>query len=126
MKEGIDPIEARRQAQVKVPTFTSCAARYIRAHRRGWKNAKHARQWVSTLKTYACPVIGKKPVDAINTEDILAILSPIWTEKTETAKRVQGRIENILDFAAAHKWRDQMNPTGGAAIWINCCPSQAA
>ena len=110
VREGTDPIEARRQAQVKVPTFTSCAARYIRAHRRGWKNAKHARQWVSTLKTYACPVIGNKPVDAISTEDILAILSPIWTEKTETAKRVQGRIENILDFAAAHKWRDQMNP----------------
>ena len=110
VREGTDPIEARRQAQAKVPTFTSCAALYIRAHRRGWKNAKHARQWVSTLKTYACPVIGDKPVDAIGTEDILAILSPIWTEKTETAKRVQGRIENILDFAAAHKWRDQMNP----------------
>ena len=76
---------------MKVPTFTNCAARYIRAHRRGWKNAKHARQWVSTLKTYACPVIGDKPVDAISTEDILAILSPSWTEKTETAKRIQGR-----------------------------------
>ena len=110
VKEGVDPIEVRRKEQVKVPTFTSCAARYIRAHRRGWKNAKHARQWVSTLKTYASPVIGNKSVDAISTEDILAILSPIWTEKTETAKRVQGRIENILDFAAAHKWRDQMNP----------------
>ncbi len=110
VKEGVAPIEVRRQAQVKIPTFTSRAARYIRAHRKGWKNAKHARQWVSTLKTYACPVIGNKPVNAISTEDILAMLSPIWTEKTETAKRVQGRIENILGFAAAHKWRDQMNP----------------
>jgi hypothetical protein len=54
--EGIDPIEARRSEPEKTPTFTTCAARYIRAHRRGWKNAKHARQWVSTLKTYARPV----------------------------------------------------------------------
>ncbi|MEA3275520.1 MAG: integrase arm-type DNA-binding domain-containing protein [Pseudomonadota bacterium] len=107
---GIDPIEARRGEPGKVPTFTTCAARYIRAHRRGWKNAKHARQWVSTLKTYAQPVIGSRPVDTVATEDILRILSPIWTSKTETAKRVQGRIENILDFAAAHKYRDPLNP----------------
>jgi len=109
-KEGVDPIEARQTEPEKTPTFTSCAARYIRAHRRGWKNAKHARQWVSTLKTYARPEIGKKKVDTITTEDILKILSPIWTTKTETAKRVQGRIENILDYAAAHKYRDPLNP----------------
>ncbi len=111
-KSGIDPILAR-QAKAKtkrIPTFTSCAARYIRAHRRGWKNTKHARQWVSTLKTYARPIIGEKPVDAVTTEDVLGILSPIWTTKTETAKRVQGRIENILDYAAAHKYRDPLNP----------------
>jgi hypothetical protein len=64
---------------------------------------------VSTLKTYARPVIGEKTVDAIGTEDVLAILQPIWTDKTETAKRTQGRIENVLDFAAAHKWRDPLN-----------------
>ena len=109
-KGGIDPIEARQTEPEKTPTFTTCAARYIRAHRRGWKNAKHARQWVSTLKTYARPEIGKKNVDAITTENILAILSPIWTTKTETAKRLQGRIENILDYAAAHKYRDPLNP----------------
>ena len=109
-KGGVDPIEARQSEPEKTPTFTTCAARYIRAHRRGWKNAKHARQWVSTLKTYARPEIGKKKVDAITTEDILNILSPIWPTKTETAKRVQGRIENILDYAAAHKYRDPLNP----------------
>jgi len=57
-KAGIDPIEARKTEKAeaeKSPTFTTCAARHIRAHRRGWKNAKHARQWVSTLKTYARP-----------------------------------------------------------------------
>lgn len=107
---GIDPIETRRAEPEAVPDFTSCAARYIRAHRHGWKNAKHARQWMSTLKTYAKPVIGTKRVDAIDTENILKILSPIWTTKTETAKRVQGRIECILDFAAAHRYRDSLNP----------------
>ena len=110
---GIDPLEHRQQAKVesdRVPTFTRCAALYIRAHRHGWKNPKHARQWVSTIKTYARPVIGAKKVDSIATEHVLEILSPIWTSKTETAKRVQGRIENILDYAAAHKWRDPLNP----------------
>jgi integrase len=108
--KGVDPIEARRIEQVEIPTFTTCAAHYIRAHRRSWKNAKHARQWVSTLKTYARPEIGTKKVDVVTTEDILKILQPIWTTKTETAKRLQGRIENILDFAAAHKYRDHLNP----------------
>jgi len=109
-KDGIDPIEARKIEPEKVPNFTSCAARFVKAHRRGWKNAKHARQWVSTLKTYARPVIGSKQLDTIDTKHILEILTPIWTTKTETAKRIQGRIENILDFAGAHKYRDTSNP----------------
>ena len=109
-KSGIDPIEARRTAPGNTPTFTTCAARYIRAHRRAWKNTKHARQWVRTLKTYARPAMGSKRVDTIATEDVLNILSPIWTTKTETAKRLQGRIENILDYAAAHQHRDSLNP----------------
>ena len=107
---GVDPIAARRAAPETLPTFTICAARYIRAHRRSWHNVKHARQWVRSLKTYARPVIGAKRVDAIETEDIVKILSSIWNTKTETAKRVQGRIENILDFAAAHQYRDPLNP----------------
>lgn len=113
-REGIDPIDAQRQEAIKesetIPTFTTCAARYIRSHRHGWRNAKHARQWVSTLKTYARPVIGQKAINNVETQDILRVLTPIWTDKTETAKRLQGRIENILDFAAAHKYRDPVNP----------------
>lgn len=107
---GVDPIESRRAESERVPDFTTCAARYIRAHRRGWRTVKHARQWVRTLKTFARPVIGTKRVDAIVTEDILRILSPIWATKTETAKRVQKRVENILDFAAAHRYRGPLNP----------------
>lgn len=113
VKQGIDPLAAREQATEKeaVPiTFTHCAARYIQSHRRSWRNAKHARQWVSTLKTYVRPVIGNLLVEEVTTQDILKILTPIWTVKNETAKRVQGRIENVLDFAAAHEYRDPVNP----------------
>ncbi len=111
--EGRDPITVRDARRVEIatkPTFTRAAARYIRAHRRGWSNPKHARQWPRTLKTYARPIIGEKPVDEIGTEDLLTLLWPIWHVKTETAKRVQTRIENILDYAAAMKWRDPANP----------------
>ncbi len=107
---GIDPIMVRSQATVIIPTFTTCAAMYVRSRRRGWKNAKHARQWVRTLKTYARSHIGEKAVDRVGTEDVLEILAPIWTTKSETAKRVPGRIGNILDFAAAPKYRDPVNP----------------
>ena len=109
-KSGLDPIRERQIESLPPPTFTSCAARYIRAHRHGWRNPKHGRQWVATLKTYARPEIGAKQVDTITTEDVLRILSPIWSKKTETAKRLQGRIENILDYAAAHKYKDPSNP----------------
>jgi integrase len=113
VKQGIDPLAAREQKteiEAGPVTFTHCAARYIQSHRRSWRNAKHARQWVSTLKTYVRPVIGNLPVEEVTTQDILKILTPIWTVKNETAKRVQGRIENVLDFAAAHEYRDPVNP----------------
>ncbi|MFP3344375.1 integrase arm-type DNA-binding domain-containing protein [Halomonas sp. SIMBA_159] len=113
VKQGIDPLSAREQkadTEARPVTFTHCAARYIQSHRRSWRNAKHARQWVSTLKTYVRPVIGNLPVEDVTTQDILKILTPIWTAKNETAKRVQGRIENVLDFAAANEYRDPVNP----------------
>ena len=117
LNAGLDPIEHRkaerkRQASAAegATTFTQCAARYIRAHRHGWRNRKHARQWASTLRTYACPVIGTTPVVCVGTDDILSILSPIWSAKTETAKRVQGRLENILDWATARGYRSGDNP----------------
>lgn len=113
VKQGADPLEARDEGKkeiTKTLTFTSCAARYIKAHRRSWRNAKHARQWVSTLKTYARPKIGKIAITDLSTHNVLEVLNPIWTNKNETAKRVQGRIENILDYAAAHGYRDPINP----------------
>lgn len=78
-----------------------------------WKNKKHAGQWISTINTYANPIIGYKPVDQINIEDILAVLKPIWLKKTETAKRLQNRIKKVLDYAAVKKYRTRENP----ALW---------
>jgi integrase len=107
---GLDPVAARKLAPEKIPTFSQAAASYIAAHAPGWANAKHAAQWTSTLATYAEPIIGAKPVDRISTDDVLEVLSGIWTTTTETAKRVQGRIENVLDWSTARKYRTGDNP----------------
>lgn len=109
-KEQKSVKKTRKKAKSQPVLFTSAAAQFIRAKRRGWKNRKHAHQWVNTLKTYARPVIGDKPVNDITTEDILQILTPIWATKTETAKRIQTRIENVLDYSAAKGHRDALNP----------------
>jgi integrase len=115
--DGIDPIEARRaerlQARLdaaKALTFKECADSYIKGHRAGWRNGKHAGQWEATLATYAEPVIGKLSVQAIDTALVLKCLEPIWTAKPETAGRVRGRIEAILDWATAREYRQGENP----------------
>jgi integrase len=115
--DGIDPIEARRAERArqrldaaKVITFKQCAEAYINAHRAGWRNGKHAGQWGATLSTYAYPVIGALPVQAIDRGLVLKVLEPIWTAKPETAGRVRGRLESILDFARVCSYRDGENP----------------
>ena len=115
--DGIDPIEHRRaerlQARLdaaKAITFKECAQNYIKAHRAGWRNGKHAGQWEATLATYAEPVIGKLSVQAIDTALVLKVLEPIWTTKPETAGRVRGRIESILDWAKVRGYRTGENP----------------
>ncbi len=109
---GRDPLAPPEPepAAIVIPTFTQAAAAFIRQHRRAWSNPKHARQWVSTLKTYARPVIGHMPVDQVQTQHILAILQPLWLTRTETGKRVQGRIERILDSQTALRNRSGDNP----------------
>lgn len=109
VKAGLDP-KARPKAEPTIPTFTRAAARYVRAHRHGWTSRKHARIWVSSIKTYAKPILGNKSVADIQTEDVLTVLKPIWQSKTDTAKRVQSRVEAILDYSAALNWRDAVNP----------------
>lgn len=118
VKERIDPIEARnqrnRQAEQSAAgprLFRTAAADYIAAHREGWKNAKHAAQWENTLQTYAAPVIGHVDVRDIDSAMILRILQPIWITKRETASRLRGRIECILDAEKALGNREGENPT---------------
>lgn len=115
--DGVDPIadrETRKAAQVaetaKILTFKECAEGYIAAHRAGWKSVKHADQWTATLETYAYPVIGKMQVQMIETAHVMKIIEPIWKDKTETASRVRGRVEKILDRAKALKLRSGENP----------------
>jgi integrase len=91
-------------------SFSKVAEQYIAQHEAGWKNPKHAAQWVTTLSTYAFPVIGSVTVASVDTPLVLKVLEPIWTEKTETASRLRGRIEVILDYATAKGLRDGPNP----------------
>jgi len=115
--DGIDPVEVRRAkraeerlAAATAMTFADCAERYIAAHRTAWRNAKHAAQWPSTLQTYAYPVFGSLPVQAIDTALVTKAIEPIWQAKPETASRVRGRIEAVLDWAKVRGYRDGENP----------------
>ena len=115
--DGVDPLDAKREARqatalaaAKTITFKACAAKYIAANKAAWRNDKHAGQWTTTLATYAYPVIGDLPVGAIDTGTVARILEPIWATKSETASRVRGRIEAVLDYAKIHRWRDGENP----------------
>jgi len=131
VRRGGDPMAERQKTasiekprnKATVPTFGHCADEYIKAHRDGWKNAKHLEQWESTLRTYAGPVIGKKPVDRVTVEDVLKILQPIWTSKPETATRLRGRIEKVLGWATAMKFRTGDNPAAWSGALSHLLPA---
>ena len=115
--DGVDPIEARDEreqakkvAQAKKSTFSDCVDRFLAAKSVEWTNTKHRAQWRSTLDNYAAPHFGALPVQAVDTDIVLKALTPIWTTKTETASRVRGRIEAVLDWATASKLRSGENP----------------
>ena len=91
-------------------TFKQAAEKYIAANESGWKSSKHAAQWVATLETYAHPKIGKLPVSTIETAHVVSIIEPIWANRTETASRLRGRIESILDWATVRGYRKGENP----------------
>lgn len=125
VRDGIDPIEERKVTKVraaleaaKSKTFEECANAYIEANRAGWKNEKHVQQWQNTLATYAFPKIGQLPVAAIDTGLVLNVLqqetgedkAQLWHAKTETASRLRGRLESILDWAAFRGYREGENP----------------
>ena len=100
--EGRDPLAEKRWA--KMPTFAEAAAKVHEVNLPRWKNGKHADQWINTLRTYAFPTIGKMPLDRITRRDVLAVLTPIWTTKPETARRVRQRIRTVLKWAMAHEF----------------------
>ena len=106
--EGEDPIAKKHQA--KPQTFKDAALELIESKRPGWKSAKHAAQWTSTLETYAFAKIGRLQVAKIQTADVIACLTPIWSDKPETANRVRQRIEAVIDYASALGIREGDNP----------------
>ena len=117
IRNGVDPIDQRTSnketivaAAAKSLTFAKAAEKFIAAHEDSWSNAKHRLQWVSTIGTYANPIIGQLPVAAIEQRHILQILNPIWRSKTETASRLRGRIEQVLNWAKVQGLRDGPNP----------------
>ena len=117
IRDGKDPIGHRneRKATAKAEaaraiTFQAFAEQFVNTHKPGWKNAKHAQQWENTLKNYVYPVIGTTPVPSVTTDDVVRVVSPIWLVKRETAARIRGRIEQILDAATAKGLRTGGNP----------------
>lgn len=117
IEQGIDPVALKRRnkadlvaSQATAMSFAQAASHYISAHESEWKNPKHRAQWTATLETYAFPVIGQMDVRDIQQAHVLAVLEPIWLTKTETAKRLRGRMEVVLDWAAARKHRTGENP----------------
>lgn len=114
---GHDPIEAKKSQQTaarlaaaKGTTFEACAKAYIEAHKASWRQERHAKQWDQALAKHAYPVFGKLPVQAVDTSLVVKALEPIWQKKTETAKRLRGRIECILDWAKVREYRQGENP----------------
>ena len=112
VKRG-EPVEVRpREGVIKPPveTFAAVALQLWESMRPGWKNPKHADQWINTLRTYAFPKFGSRPVAAVDTDAVLAALSPIWQSKHETATRLRQRIEAVLSAAKARGLRSGENP----------------
>jgi integrase len=116
-RAGKDPIAEREAARAeaslvaaKTMSFDECAAAYIAAHRAGWRNIKHASQWTNTIATYCSPVFGKLPVQLVDVGLVMKAIEPLWATKPETAGRVRGRIERILDWAKVRGYRVGENP----------------
>jgi integrase len=127
----VDPIENRRQQRaltklqlVRQMTFAQCAALYIASHKTAWRNAKHSAQWDATLKTYAYPLIGSLPVAAVDTSFVMKALQPIWSAKPETASRLRGRIEAILNWATVSEFRTGLNPARWRGHLDNLLPAR--
>jgi integrase len=130
VKQGVNPIDQRRAARAEGAaqasvTFTQVAEAYIAAHERSWRNAKHRQQWRNTLDTYADPILGKLSVAQVKVGDVMRVLEPLWHAKTETASRLRGRIEAVLDYATARGWRAGENPARWRGHLDNLLPARS-
>ena len=127
LREGVDAIEQRRTERINAATaqgltFREVAERYLAANEDAWRNDKHRYQWRQTLEV-AHAVFGARPVAAVATGDVTSVLEPIWRLKTETAKRLRGRIETVLDYATAQGWRSGDNPARWRGHLSNILPA---
>ena len=114
-RAGGDPLAIRRQQRAGSLTFERAAEAVHAAHKPAWRNAKHADQWINTLREYAFPAIGERRVDLVDSADVLKVLTPIWLTKPETARRVRQRVRAVLDWAKAAGKRSGENPVTGIA-----------
>ena len=121
-RSGVDPIAERKQDR-RVPTFGKLADEVVTEQSKGFRNDKHRAQWKITLETVCWP-LRVKAVDAITTEDVLGVLKPIWTTKTETASRLRGRIERVLNAAKAKGHRSGENPAAWRGHLENLLPKR--
>lgn len=135
LAEGKDPlveretVAARRKAEAQheaalAKPFREVADLYINGHETAWRNAKHRQQWANTLETYAYPHMGDLPCGQVSTAEVMAALEPIWAVKPETASRVRGRIEAVLDYATARGWRSGENPARWRGHLANLLPAR--
>jgi integrase len=136
VRAGRDPLADREaeklaeaskaaQAAIRAKTFRDVAAAYIEAHEASWRNAKHRQQWGNTLETYAYPVLGALAVADVDTAAVMSVLEPIWRDKAETASRVRGRIETVLDYAGSRGWRSGDNPARWRGHIANMLPKKS-
>jgi integrase len=115
--DKVDPLErreaessAKKMEAARSMTFDQCAKGYIESHKAGWRNAKHAQQWTNTLEAYVYPAFGSVPVGDVDVAMVMKVLEPLWTTKPETAGRVRGRIEAVLDWSKVRGFRAGENP----------------
>lgn len=132
VRDGRDPLAERdaaraaaKNAEAKGKTFSDVATLYVAAHEVGWKSARHHHQWTRSLRDYVLPRIGDLPVDEISVAHVMAVLEPIWHDVPETASRVRGRIESVLDYAKARGWRHGENCARWRGHLDSLLPSRA-
>jgi len=136
VRAGRDPLAERDEEAAKAEadaarakaaavTFAACADLYVGAHEASWRNPKHRAQWRSTLATYVLPVLGPLPVGEVDTGAVVQIIEPLWRTRTETASRLRGRIEAVLDYAKARGWREGENPARWRGHLDNLLPQRA-